>query len=271
MDRRRRAVILLAIIFAGIGTVLLVAGVRANDDGTAPGTTRAVVVLRENLAVGDTVNEIRSRVEVDEIPEDLVHPRALRSLEDLDRADLADLVAGVEMFTGEQLLRDRLVPAVSLTRVEVPRGLQELTLALEPERALGATLRPGDLVGVAVSISGDDLEVGTSRIVAHGLVVTAVAAGSADRERVGLLAGSDSDSGATETETGVTEAPRDEVLVTLAVSTAQAETLVHAAIHGDIWLLGQDAATDVSGGAPRTSSQILGVDPVVAFSSEVAS
>ena len=280
MDRRRRAVILLAIILAGLGTALLVAAVNATQDDAVVVATSPVVMVTEAVERGSDLAGLTRRVEVVEIPTDLVQSRALVSLDEVNDPALRGRVVGVDLFPGDQVLLDRLVVPDALTRVEVPEGLGEITVSLDPQRALGGTLTPGDLVAVAVSLSGDDLAVATSRIVAHRLLVTAVAAGSADRERVGLFAngnpsdgseGTDGDLIGTTGAPGVTEAVRDDLLVTMAVTTAQAEVLVHAAVNGDIWLIGQDPDTDISGGRPRTSAEIFGVSGVVTNLSEVAS
>ena len=55
---------------------------------------------------------------------------------------------------GEQLLASRLVdPSQRVTpgAVQVPDGMQEVTVLLPPESVVGGTLRAGDLVGLYVT------------------------------------------------------------------------------------------------------------------------
>jgi pilus assembly protein CpaB len=146
--RRRLIGMLLAVVLAGVGTVALVAYVQsAKDDALAEEPQLEVYVVTKDLPQGARFREIADSVELTEVPERLAAPDAITDLADIGDAK----VAAVELRAGEQLLSTRLVDPESLVRVSVPDGLQELTLALDPQRAVGGLLEAGDLVGVVLS------------------------------------------------------------------------------------------------------------------------
>jgi pilus assembly protein CpaB len=146
--RRRVVGILLAVVLAGLGTWALVAYVQsARDEAAAEEPQTEVYVVTRDVRVGATVREIVDSVELTEVPERLAAPDAVTDLDDLADGD----VSAVQLRKGEQLLESRIVDPETLVRVDVPDGLQEVTLALEPERAVGGLLEAGDLVGVVLS------------------------------------------------------------------------------------------------------------------------
>ena len=86
---------------------------------------------------------------VAEVPKRLVADGALENLDGVDPV----LVVAVALQPGEQLLRSRLVEPDELVSVDVPAGLQELTIALDPERAVGGQIEPGATVGIVTPTS----------------------------------------------------------------------------------------------------------------------
>ena len=72
------------------------------------------------------------------------------------------------------------MPAGQLSRASVPAGLQELTVSLDPTRAVGGSLRVGDTVGVVLSFEpfdlpgSEDQSPNTTHLTFHKVLVTAV-------------------------------------------------------------------------------------------------
>ena len=99
-----------------------------------------------------------------ELPLRRSHPRSSRSLSRrsalaehnvTDLATLGSKVAAVALVPGEQLLSTRMVEEKSFlgpSRIQVPAGLQELTLKLPIERVAGGKVTAGDTVGVFLSL-----------------------------------------------------------------------------------------------------------------------
>ena len=88
-------------------------------------------------------------------------------------SSLSGRVAAVDMLPGEQLLSGRFVSPDDLRApgsVEVPAGLQEVSVLLEPQRAVGGRLAAGDTVGVVVSQTIQDGTPATHAVLHHVLV-----------------------------------------------------------------------------------------------------
>ncbi len=230
--KRRVLSLVAAVVLAGVGTAALVAYVRsARADAVAGEAQTEVLVVTEAVAQGAAFDQVRSRVQVATVPVRLVAVGALTTLEELDAMVAADssLTAAADLLPGDQLQRARLVPRRQLSRAEVPEGLQELTVAVAPERAVGGELRPGEVVGVVVSQVEPRP---ASTLTLTGVPVIAVQITSADRSRLGLGTSGDDDA---DVDPTVADAPERQVLVTVAVDSAQAEQIVAAVEFGQVW------------------------------------
>lgn len=269
--KRRLFGIALALVLGIAGTIILVRYVQsARDDAAEPEARTAVLVVSGSLPQGASLDEVEANVTATDVPDDLVADGALQSLDGLDPA----LVTAIELQPGEQLLRDRLAPPDALVSVEVPDGLQELTISLDPERSVGGRLEPGSTVGVVLSFDPFELAASgtpgaepdapdvtlptrtpnTTHLTLNGIVVTSVQFSRDDAERTTETQTDDGDE--PEVAADVSEAPGDQLLVTLAVSAPEVEQIVFAAEFGRIWLTAQNADTD------DTGSRILTLDQV---------
>lgn len=269
--RRRLLGITIAVVLGLVGTTALVLYVRsAHDRAAEPEAVATVLVLDRTVRAGTSVADLGDAVVPVEIPTRLVAPGAV---EDLGRV-AGDLVAAVELRPGEQLLRSRLVPPAALVRTEVPAGLQEVTVALGPDRAVGGVLRPGDTVGVVISFEpfersavtptgeGEDPAAGeatanrtpnTTHLTLQQVLVTAVQYSQRDAERATASRSGDEEEVIDAT---IAESPGDQLLVTLALTGPEVEQVVFAAEFGRIWLTLQDGATDTEGTRILTLDQV---------------
>ncbi|HEX6235573.1 MAG TPA: RcpC/CpaB family pilus assembly protein, partial [Acidimicrobiales bacterium] len=218
--------ILLAVLLATVGTFALVAYVQSAKDEAVAGERQVeVVVVRDRVRKGATIEEIRGAVDTSKVPAKVRPEDAVTDLAALDDG----LVAAVDLAPGEVLLRSRLVAAEDLTRAAVPEGMQELTVALEPERAVGGTLSAGDTVGVVLSFDPFDIHESQgggqtpnmSHLTFHKVIVTSVQFDQ--NESSPTLAGEGE-----EEEENVERAPSNRLLVTLALKSPQVEQVVFA-------------------------------------------
>lgn len=248
--------ILLAVLLAAVGTIALVAYVQSAKEEAVAGERQVeVLVVRDPIRKGATVDEVRAAVGTSEVPAKVRPEDAVTDLGTLD----AGLVAAVDLQPGEVLLRNRLVAADDLARASVPEGMQELTVALEPERAVGGTLAAGDTVGVVLSFDPfdrDDAQGGgqtpnMSHLTFHKVVVTSVQFDQ--NESAGPLVGEDDDE-----DDDVERAPSNRLLVTLALRSPQVEQVVFAAEFGHIWLTAEPADADETGTRIVTLGEVYG-------------
>ena len=220
-------------------------------------------------------------VESVQVPERLVADGALDDLDGLD----PELVVDVALQPGEQLLRSRLVEPSELVSVDVPAGLQELTIALDPERAVGGQIEAGATVGIVMSYEPFELAASgtpsdrvqrprladrsvapdvpvpsktpnTTHLTLNQILVTSVQLSQSDAERSTETRSADEGNGdEPAVAADISEAPGDRLLVTMAVSAPEAEQIVFAAEFGRLWLTGQDARTDTSNSRILTLQQ----------------
>ncbi|MFM2183148.1 MAG: hypothetical protein RJB61_1442 [Actinomycetota bacterium] len=275
--KRKLVGILVALVLALVGTVSLVGYVeKAKNDAIEDDAQVKVLVVQRDIPAGATLAIIGNAVLATDVPKRLVSPDALTSLDSVDPT----LVAGVDLKAGEQLLASRLVNADDLVRVEVPEGLQEITLALDPERAVGGALAPGEFVGILLSFDSEDPEAAgvttttdetqttdgeplprlpkTTHLTLSQILVTAVQYSFTDTQRTAQPPTTD-ENGDIIPGTTVATAPASVLLVTLAVTTPQAEQITFAAEFGLIWLTRQNADTDLTGGSILTLDKVYGV------------
>jgi pilus assembly protein CpaB len=234
--RRRILAALAALVLLVAGTVVLLAYVKGADARALAGVrSTEVLVAHQVIPEGTPADELAPLVRTEVLP-----AKAALDGRVTDLGELAGQVATVEMQPGEQLLAVRFAAPDSLETpdsVPVPAGLQEITVLLEPQRAVGGRLHAGDLVGVVVSI-GEGKQTGETHAVLHKVLVTEVVGAplpvdpAADAE--------------TETASTGTAVPATSLMITLALTAGEAEAVVYGMEHGSIWLSlePEDATTD---------------------------
>ena len=221
MKNKKLNGIIAAAVLAIIGTFLLVGYVSSAEARATKGEKLVpVLVVSEPIDAGTDVDDVEGAVAIQQVPSKVRADGAVDSLDDLD-----GMVTAVALVPGEQVLADRFVEPAVQARGNVPDGLYEVTLSLEPQRALGGRIEPGQKVGVVASF---DEGVDTSLLL-DGILVTGVQAEEppADVE-----------------EAEVGSVPEGSLLVTLAVTARDLEQVVGASEHGTVWLSSSPAGSE---------------------------
>ena len=228
---------ILAVVLAAAGTFVLLAYVRAADDRAIAGERVVpVYVVKEAIAQGTRAEDLGERVRVERVPAKVLAAGGVSDLTDLE-----DKVAAVDLVPGEQLVKGRFQSPAEVAgqgAVKVPEGLQEVTVKLPIEAAVGGKLQAGDTVGVVSSFEPFDIDgsspdeddkeskqtPNTSSIILHKVLVTAVSGGQ-------VATAPDEGEDPTQQATA-----GQEVLVTLAVEANSVEKIVFTAEFGSVWL-----------------------------------
>ena len=243
--RRRLLAALAALLLALVGTVVLVAYAQGADRRALAGVrTVPVLVVDQPVAEGTRGDELSALVRTEQLPSKAVVDGRVTDL-----ADLAGQVATADLQPGEQLLASRFAaPDASRTpgTVAVPAGTAEISVLLEPQRAVGGRLVAGDEVGVFIS----QTEPVTTHAVLHRVLVTQVQ---------GAPAPADAETG-TATASAGSAAPTGSLLVTLALTAEQAEGVVFGAEHGTLWLSLEPEDADLDGTEVITPDNVYGKD-----------
>ena len=250
-----------AILLAAVGTFILVVYVRGAEERALEGEESvSVLVVSEPIEKGTPVSEIADRVTTELVPAKV---QTAGTVEDL--SDLEGRVAAVDLLPGDQIVSSRFITPAALQTarpVEVPEGLLEVTVSLNPERAFGGQVTPGDTVAIVASFDpfqldglepsflepGEDgaelTEVdtetsedrvarsspNTSHILLHKVLVTNVQV-----EQLPVAPESQDEEGGAPTYTPDL-APTGNLLISLALTAPDIERLVFTAEFGNIWL-----------------------------------
>jgi pilus assembly protein CpaB len=240
---RRLIGLLSSLLLATVGTIALVGYVRSAE-ARALEDERVVdvLVVDQRIESGTKASDAAESVRTEQVPAKV---RVDGAVTDLD--DLGDLVARVDLLPGEQIARSRFAEPRVVQRGDVPEGLLEITLPLEPARALGGRLAPGDTVGVVGSFEGDTNATDVSHLLFHKVLVTSVQRGPSDTD-----AGKKSDD-----DKADATVPEENLLVSLALDAPSAEQVVFAAEYGHIWLLSEPSD------APEAGTEVQNLEKVL--------
>ena len=231
MTTMRRALpVLAALLLAAFGAFVLVSYVRGADARAQAGAVLVpVLVVEEEVPAGTPADDLGDSVSTEQVPQRLVGTGALADL-----TDVAGLSTTVALLPGDQVLAGRFAdPTVAVAgEVVVPAGTEEVSLTLEPQRAVGGELGAGDRVGVYVSVGGLDVTTAsTTDLAVDRALVTRVTSSGAE------LAGAGST-----------------VTVTLALSRADAATVIAGMAQNTVWLSLQSPAVPADTTVTSTST-----------------
>jgi pilus assembly protein CpaB len=223
-----------ALLVAIIGTILLVNYVQNADKRALADTeTESVYVVEKAITAGAGINKTAGAVVRKEVPKLAV---AAGAVTDLDQ--VGQKVAAVDLVPGEQLLTTRMVDADALrgpARVQVPAGMQEITLKLPIERVVGGTLAAGDTVGIFLSVEDSGAKASGTQLTFHKVLVTAAQFSN------GSTATSQEATAAEDSSKGTLNSKKSSssngtYLITLARNSADAERIIFATEFGSVYL-----------------------------------
>lgn len=233
--KRRVIGVVGALLLASVGALSLIGWAAAAEQRALAGErTVDVLVVREAITKGMPAEELAGLVEVEQVPAKV---QAMGSVADLD--DLSGKVTNADLVPGEQLVVARFVEPEVLAQqaeVQVPGGMQEVTISLEPQRAVGGKLRAGDTAGLVASLDtggSSDGEEGaaagdsSTHFILHKVLVTRVQAAP--------VAAPQQDAQDTD-EAAPDPLPAGSLLITLAVDAGSVERIVFAQEFGRLWL-----------------------------------
>ena len=259
---RRVGGVLAAVVLAIVGTLLLVGYVESAKERAVSGELQVdVVVVSQKVPKGTPASLVAGSVKLEKVPDRARAEGALTSLAQV--SELGDKVAAVELLAGEQVLSSRFVSAQAARGAEVPAGKLLVTVSLEPERAIGGQLRPGDTVALLESYApfeaaesgggGTTKTPNVTSLILHKVLVTAVQVAGEDEAALGRKSGEQR----TSTGAGVTAAPAGKVLVTLALDAQSVERVVFGAEYGTLWLAVEPPEAPSTPGSRITRGNVL--------------
>ncbi len=259
-----------AAILALVGTVSLVGFVAGAEERALEGEQlMEVYVVSETIPAGTTGTEIDELIAVEEVP---VKVRALDAVDNL--VTLADRVAAVDLQPGEQLLDSRFIEVSDFTDreigVQVPDDMLEVTVPLDPHRAIGGLLEPGQTVAVLASFDESEQEAGLVEFDGQTVALPQTVADDTEQTypastdlllRKALVSAvqdtrASAGFGDEEDVDRLDTAPDGQLLVTLALDPANVERVVFAAEQGRLWFAIERETVPETDDAIRTRGNI---------------
>lgn len=233
---------LTALVLAVLGAVLINGYVQSADARALAGIrTLDVLVVVKPVAANTPVDQLAADVQPKAIPATAIATGALTSLD-----GMKGTVTAVDLAVGEQLLKSRLVSPSAVQKtgvVAVPKGMQEVTIQLDPDKIVGGKIHPGEKVAVYFTLgggSGSKAQSPITKLVFQEVLVTDVQGAPA--------AGTGKDGQA---------APSGSELVTLARPAADVQRIIYTAQNGTIWLASEPLGSQADDLAPVTAGNVL--------------
>jgi pilus assembly protein CpaB len=233
-----------AIALAALGTVAIVAYVNGAEDRALAGEKVVkVLVVQSEIPAGTPAGELGDRVRLEEVAQKVKARGAVTEV-----TTLKDKVASATLVPGEQLVKQRFIEPTAFrargTSVEVPDGMLQTTISLSADRAVGGVLTPGSTVAVTMSFEVDITDNNpndgitpqnnTDKLTHTTLRKVLVTNVQIDHDKQADNSTSSNNNNDGSIEPG--DAPRSDLLVTLALNDVDSERLVFAAEHGKVWL-----------------------------------
>lgn len=256
---RRVIAIVIALVLAVIGTVLVLGYVNTADARAIAGKQAVkVLIAKERIPAGTSVAKIRANdlAETVTMPAETLPSGVIGSFE--KSAD--DLVVKAEVQANQLLLRGMFGEKVKSTGgLSVPEGKLAVSVQLEAPQQVAGFVRPGATVAIFDTFnmvddrrrepSGEGLTKKdgvnhATRILLSKVEVLAVGSYGVDGTKT-----SDGKTTTTDAKKKTTSKQNTALLVTVAVTQAEAERLVHAVQTGTLYLALVTESSDVNPGA----------------------
>ena len=215
-----------------VGVLVLVVWAQGANDRAFDGAKLVSVVrITKDVSRGATVDDLAGSTEIVKLPAESVPDGAVTNLN-----QITGLATNASLQSGEVLLKSRMAaPGDRKGKSDVPKGFQEISIALDPEHSVAGGVKAGDRVGMVVTFEPKDSELPqfTDFVLNQVLVTKVKTAVVGEKSAI----------------TGT--------MVTLAVKTLDAERVVHSQKWGTVWLTLQNADTDTSGAKPITGKEVI--------------
>ena len=254
--RRKIVMIVAALLCGALGTTLLVRFVQGAESRALEGEELVEVFVVQGYIPAGTSGEAmvaQQLVAPLQVPAKVRPAGAVVSVSEIETK-----VAETDLFDGEQLVLNRFVDPSAFdsnpSTIQAPEGFVELTVPMAPDRVMGGFIAPGDTVaifatfspftvqGSEVTIDGQQVELpdelssdlsvetpDTTHVLMHKVLVTEV---QVEEVPVQVQAGDESGTRINQPRL----APSGNLLVTLALTTPEAERLVFAIEKGSLYM-----------------------------------
>lgn len=223
--KRRPLALLLAFLLAGLATVALASYIDGVKNRVTPGVATKVYVAKDTIPAFTSISTALSRglIEQVTVPQNVAAFGAIGSLE-----AIRDAVSSIDIAKGEQLIAARFVSAEQAAGIlPIPAGKHALSVSIDLSPAVGGFIRPNDHVSVLAKVDVPSSKGGATATRVGFLL-----------QNVPVLAVGDEVASPRPAATKASDTQaqvRNQVLLTLAVTPAEAERVAFAALEGELY------------------------------------
>lgn len=240
---RRTLLLVAALVVAALGTLLIFAYVRQADDRALKDQEPVEVLVAKTLIRAGTLGSAAERAgafRLQRVPRSATIEGVLG-----DPRPITDLVAVGDIYPGEQIIRAKFAPPGSTSALAIPAGKIAMSIRLgDPERVAGF-VRPGS--EVVVFVSGEVEVRGTT---VKGDLTTVLL------PRITVLAvGPTTLKAAPGAQANKEQLPT--AIITLAASQEEAEKLIYAQDHGELYFGLLTDESEITPGRPIGKTNVL--------------
>ena len=245
-----------AVVLAVIGVVLVVSYANSADQRAVRDLEPVgVLVVTADVPAGTTVEALAASVKTQQLPSTAVSDSSLTSLD-----EVAGKVTSTDLVVGEQLVAERLVAPEDVQAggtVDVPKGLQEISFQLEPQRVVGGRIVPGDHVGIIILMADggleDEPEEPSADLVLPKTLVTHVQGAPQPAESTAPADPAADPAAAPAEDTAL---PTGSLMLTVAVSDEDAVKIAFASENATMWLTKQTDKTEDTDPGTITKTEV---------------
>lgn len=232
--KRRLIAAAAALVLGIVGAVLILNYVSGAEQRAAAGLqVTTVLVITSTVPQGTAAEDLQPYVAAKSVPLNTVAAGAVSDLQ-----QITGQISTVALQVGEQVLRSRFVDPESVRApgvVDIPAGMHQVTVLLEPHRVLGGNLSPGALVSIYATMGAPS----QTTVALQSVQVSKVQGGLTPPQPTAPDAEADPDAEApaeTPAPPAAPPVPAGSILVTFVLSPADAQVLVYHAEHATLWL-----------------------------------
>ena len=241
MNRRVTAAVIAAILALGAFVSIFIYVRNADIRALSGVEATSVYIVVNPVSKGTIAEDLGTNIVLTQVPAKTVPENAVTSL-----ADIAKKVSSVELVKGEVLLTTRFIdPALQSNEdIDIPKGMQQMSLLVSPQQVRGGVVKAGDTVGIFLTMKATGATQpinlpGIGSITLEGDVITKQVMSKVLVTRV--------QGGVTiTTDAKGNSAPAESVMLTVALITSDVEKLTWAQATGSLTLTVENKDTDNS-------------------------
>jgi pilus assembly protein CpaB len=252
MNRRVTAAVIAAVLALGAFVSIFIYVRNADIRALSGVEAKSVYIVVNTVSRGTIAEDLGTNIVLTQVPAKTVPADAV-----VDLGEIATKVSSVELVKGEVLLTTRFIdPALQSNEdVDVPKGMQQMSLLVSPAQVRGGVVKAGDTIGVFLTMTVTPAA--AQPVTIPGLGAVTVGNDALTKKVMSKVLVTRVQGGVTvTTDAKGNSAPAESVMLTVALVTSDVEKLMWAQAAGSLTLTVENKDTDDSS-SQYTSGRVV--------------